>query len=105
LLFLPAGVQAESGRNSLTWKVADEEGVFGYIIYRAEQREGPFLRINARIIRKHAGPASKAGAGPYRFEDSAIEAGRTYYYFIDAVSVGGRKQRLSGVKARTAQAN
>lgn len=98
LLNLGTGAaSAASADNALTWRVADEKGVFGYIVYRGERREGPFRRVSASVIRRHR----DAGQAPYRFDDRSVEAGKTYYYFIDVISELGRKQRLSGVRSKT----
>lgn len=87
--------------NTLTWKVTEGHGIFGYIIYRSEQRQGPFLRANAKILRR--GKAESAGEtlGQYQFVDTDVLPGHTYYYFIDVVDVSGFKQRLSGVQKHT----
>lgn len=90
--------------NTLAWKVTEEKGVFGYIVYRAEHREGPFLRISRDIIRRHVAGKDSGTAETYRFVDADVVAGRTYYYFVDAISMNGRKHRLTGVQARAAPA-
>ena len=99
LLTCAGSAAASPASNSLTWRVSDEKAVFGYIVYRAEHREGPFRRANKDIIRKNG---KQADAGQYRFDDGSLEAGKTYYYFIDVISEYGRKQRLSGVRSKTA---
>lgn len=96
----PAVAAADSPANKLSWKVTDEKGVFGYIIYRAERREGPFLRVSPAIIRKPPAEPATTTAGTYRYADNSVQPGLVYYYFIDVISEGGRKQRLSGIMAR-----
>lgn len=100
LVLFPIVAWGATPGNTLTWKVTDEKGVFGYIVYRSEQRSGPFLRISREIVRKNDVPVSDATAGRYRFEDKDVEPGRSYHYFIDVISVHGLKQRLTGVQTR-----
>ncbi len=58
-------------------------------------QEGPYRRVNPDIIRaRHVTPTATSS---YRFVDVKVESGRTYYYYLDTVSDGGFKQRLSGV--------
>lgn len=94
---------AAAASNTLSWTVKDEKEVFGYIVYRADRREGPYLRASEKIIRNPKVRMSPPSTSPatYLFEDKAVQDGRTYYYFIDVISTGGKKQRLSGVVART----
>lgn len=99
LLLCITSASAAAASNSLTWRVKDEKAVFGYIVYRAEHREGPFRRVNAEIIRRHR----EVPTDQYRFDDRSAETGKTYYYFIDVISEHGRKQRLSGVRSKIAR--
>jgi hypothetical protein len=89
------GVVVDRPEVVLRWTASQEDGVYGYLVYRADRREGPFRRVNQEII--HVERDQSEGAGAYRFVDTAVEAGRTYFYYLDAVSMGGLKQRLSGV--------
>jgi hypothetical protein len=101
LLLASVPATAASSSNTLRWKAASEKGTFGYIVYRSENRDGPFLRINPAIIRGGTRDADSASdISEYRFEDTEVKSGQTYYYFIDVISNHGRKQRLSGVKAK-----
>ena len=36
----------------------------------------------------------------YTYEDREVEAGRSYYYYLESISKGGLKSRLSGVVTR-----
>lgn len=105
LLLHSGSLFAESPANRISWKVLEGKGIFGYIIYRSDQRQGPFLRASAKIIRNNDPGAAKDEPTEYEYVDDAVESGRTYYYFIDVVDVSGRKQRLSGVQKRTVRAD
>ncbi len=84
--------------NTLSWTAATEQGVFGYLVYRSDQRDGPFRRLNERIVRV---PDDDLEQHSYTYEDRAVEPGRTYYYYLDVVSRAGAKQRFSGVISKT----
>jgi hypothetical protein len=80
-------------RARLVWNATQEDQTYGYVVYRAERREGPFLRANARVVPVGTGPAP----GAYAYEDDTVEPGRSYFYYLESVSKGGAKTRLSGV--------
>lgn len=89
---------ADAPRNTLNWQAATEQGVFGYLVYRSENREGPFRRINDRIVRV---PVDVLDRHAYSFVDDNVESGKTYYYYLDVVLVTGVKQRFSGIIDKT----
>ena len=82
----------------LHWQARNEKGVYGYLVYRAERREGPFLRISREIV--HV-PPEAPDVGSYEFVDRDVEPGRTYYYTLDVVRTTGHKSRFSGVLSKT----
>lgn len=91
----PTPAAESSAEVELQWTARNEEGVYGYLVYRSQRREGPYRRVNPDIIRaRHVTPTATSS---YRFVDVKVESGRTYYYYLDTVSDGGFKQRLSGV--------
>jgi hypothetical protein len=71
------------------WTTATEINTAGFNVYRAERAEGPYTKINAQLI-----PASDALiGGKYQYEDTAVVAGRTYYYQLEDVEYGGAAAR------------
>ncbi len=84
--------------NTLNWSAATEKGVYGYLIYRSENRAGPFRRINAEIVRV---PVDGAESHGYTYDDGDVLPGRTYHYYLDVVAETGVKQRFSGVVTKT----
>lgn len=86
----------------LHWTSKDEKGVYGYIIYRSAKADGPFLRINKRIVPaiRPKSPVSGEGArlpieNRYEFKDVSADPAQTYYYSIDAVSRTGLSKQLT----------
>jgi hypothetical protein len=80
-------------RARLVWNATQEDQTYGYLVYRAERREGPFLRVNARVVRVGTGPEP----GAYAYEDDTVEPGRSYFYYLESIGKSGAKTRLSGV--------
>jgi hypothetical protein len=98
----PTAVPAPSDPSiTLTWSARNEGTVYGYLIYRAERRQGPFLRINHDIVRVDE-TATDETVSRYRWVDTTVTPGATYYYYLDTVSLQGRKSRFSGVLKKTA---
>lgn len=78
------------------WSTASEHECFGYHVYRSEQRDGPFERLTAEAIE---GGGTTDLPRDYRFEDPAVEAGETYFYYVESLSTDGRTERLTPVRA------
>ena len=98
-LALAAEAPRETDRQSvLKWQARDERGVYGYVVYRAERREGPYRRISCQIIR--VAPRAD-GVGEYAYVDRDVRAGASYFYYLDTVGLDGRKRRFSGVISKT----
>ena len=95
----PPGTSAEipGVTNTLNWTAETERGVYGYLVYRAENRDGPFLRVNEAIVRV---PDDELERHEYTWVDSDVEPGKIYHYYLDAVSAQGVKQRFSGILSR-----
>lgn len=96
LVFGASACAAAANTSTLSWNAKHEKGVYGYLIYRSEQRQGPFVRINARILKSEAKDDADANVA-YRYVDNDVKPGHTYYYYVDAVGTNARKQKLSGV--------
>lgn len=86
----------------LHWSSKEEKGVYGYIIYRSLKADGPYLRVNERIIPvpRAKDPDSSGGEKSnverrYEYVDASANPAEAYYYYIDAVSTTGLSQRLT----------
>lgn len=92
-----AGGKAEGpgGRgNVLKWTTSWERESVGFDIYRAPAREGPFERITPAPI-----PGRGVSQAPqdYRFEDTAIDPTREYYYYVEVVKANGERTKITPV--------
>jgi hypothetical protein len=92
---VPPPVTGKPGerRARLVWSATQEDQTYGYLIYRADRREGPFLRLNPKIVLVGSG----AERGTYAYEDDAVEPGRSYFYYLESLDKGAQKRRISGV--------
>ncbi len=82
--------QGNSGAVLLSWATASEVNTAGFNIYRSEKRDGPYTQINSQLI-----PTSSdnvAGA-KYQYQDTTVERGKTYYYQLEDVELGGTIKR------------
>lgn len=86
----------------LKWQVSNENNIYGYLIYRGDSENGPFLRVNKDIVR--VGENKGDGiTSTYAWRDESATAGKTYWYYIGMLNRDGSKQQLSGpqeVKAK-----
>jgi hypothetical protein len=71
---------------TVEWSTASELNTAGFNLYRGETQDGPFTRINVELI--PASPDPLIG-GSYVFTDTAVIAGRTYYYQLEDVETSG----------------
>lgn len=77
----------------LRWTVANEGSIYGYMIYRADTKDGAALRVSPEIIR--ATDASQPGtSSTYQWRDTSAAKGRTYWYSIGLVKRTGKKELL-----------
>jgi hypothetical protein len=78
----------------LRWVARDETDVYGYLVYRASRRGGPYTRVNPGIVTVVSDGAMEHA---YEFVDRNVEFGATYFYYLDLVTRSGAKKRFSGV--------
>lgn len=79
----------------LKWQVSNESNVYGYMIYRGNGEDGPFLRVDKDIIRIQ-GTVGDGQTHSYAWRDESATAGKTYWYYIGMLKRDGSKQELSG---------
>ncbi len=80
--------------NTIKWTTASEVDNFGFDIYRGDGPDGPFERINAETIE---GAGTVDEPSDYRYVDDTIDPRRTYYYYVEAISMDGRRERFTPV--------
>lgn len=101
VLAVPAAAQppapAASPRplnNTIKWSTASEVDNFGYDVFRGDKEEGPFKRLNAKII---AGAGTVDEPRYYQYVDETIEVGKEYWYYVESVSLAGVREKFTPV--------
>ncbi len=74
----------------LRWSTRREVRTAGYLLYRAENRAGPFLQLNRELVPAAYDPYL---GGTYAYTDTETIAGVTYYYQLEDVAVDGARTR------------
>lgn len=80
--------------NTITWSTASESDNFGYDVYRSENRDGPFVRITSQPV---LGAGTTDVPNDYRFVDRSIETGKAYFYYVESISMSGRRKPFTPV--------
>jgi metallo-beta-lactamase class B len=96
-LELLAALDREDGEslvNTIRWATASEVDNFGFDVYRSEREEGPFVRINPEIV-EGAGTTDEPQS--YELVDDTIDPHKTYYYYVESISMSGQRERFTPV--------
>jgi hypothetical protein len=80
--------------NTIKWSTASEVDNFGYDVFRGDKEEGPFTKLNARII---AGAGTVDEPRYYQYVDESIQAGKEYWYYVESVSLAGVREKFTPV--------
>jgi hypothetical protein len=91
---LSSAAAGETWSNTIKWATASEVDNFGYDIYRAEAADGPFERLTEEPIE---GAGTTDEVSRYEFEDHTIDPLKTYYYYIESISMEGVRERFTPV--------
>ena len=91
--------QAQADRVVVTWETVSEVGNAGFNLYRGDDAAGP-LALLAYVPAQ--GPGSTQGF-TYTVDDVAVQAGHTYWYWLESVDLSGATT-LHGPVSATVQA-
>ena len=83
---------------TLKWTTASEVDNAGFYVFRGDSKEGPFKLLNEVMI---PGAGNSETPSKYVFDDQDVEQGRTYYYYLESISLQGVKEKFSPVMSRT----
>jgi hypothetical protein len=90
------GGPSEPLRNTIRWSTASESNNFGFDVYRGDSAEGPFRRLTAEPIQ---GGLESDTQRDYEFVDDTIEEGKTYYYYVESISLDNVREPFTPVEA------
>jgi hypothetical protein len=82
----------------IRWSTETERNTAGFNVYRALSQDGPWEKINQRLI---PGSPDPLRGGSYVFTDTNVIAGIAYWYELEEVELGGRATRLERITATT----
>ena len=80
--------------NTIRWSTASEVDNFGFDVYRGESEDGPFIRLNPVPIE---GGGTTDEPRSYSFVDDTIDPHRTYYYYVESISMSGERERFTPI--------
>jgi len=80
--------------NAITWSTASESDNFGFDVYRAKQADGPYERITPQPL---LGGGTTDLPRDYRYVDRGIEAETVYFYYVESISLSGKRKRFTPV--------
>jgi hypothetical protein len=76
----------------LHWETKSEVESAGFNIFRSEQSDTGFVKLNKEPV-----PSAKwsARVRKYEYFDNTIDPCKSYYYYIDGISTNGESMRVS----------
>lgn len=80
----------------IRWSTETEVNTAGFNVYRSSSEEGPWQKINPRLI---PGSPDPLRGGSYVFTDTNVIAGATYWYELEEIELGGQATRLERTQA------
>ena len=92
-----APAAADGIKLSIKWSTSSEVDNYGFWIMRGDSENGPFKEANAKLV---PGAGNSDLPRKYTFDDVNVEMGKTYYYYLDAVSTKGVREKYSPVMAK-----
>ena len=85
---------AAQGKVTITWGTESEQECYGYYVWRAETQEGPFEKVNAKMV---PGGGTTHVPRRYRVVDQPLPMGATYYYKVEQIDLTGARRDLTPV--------
>jgi hypothetical protein len=80
----------------LSWTTASELQNLGFHLYRADSEDGPYERITSAVI---PGLGSSPHGASYRYTDSGLSNGSTYFYKLEDIETTGATKLHGPVSA------
>lgn len=81
-------------KNRIRWSTASEVDNFGYDVFRGLKEEGPFEKVNKKVI---PGQGTTDEPQEYVFFDDTIEAKTEYWYYVESISIQGQRERFTPI--------
>lgn len=81
----------------IEWQTATEIDTIGFNLYRADQIEGPYQKLNASLIPAADDPLR---GGSYHYVDANLMPNRIYYYQLEDVDIQGKTTRQEPISVQ-----
>jgi sugar lactone lactonase YvrE len=75
----------------LTWNVASQSNLKGFNLWRSQSQAGERAQLNDELI---------VGDGAFSFEDHNVQAGVSYFYFLEALYHDGAAETVGEISAQ-----
>ena len=85
---------------TLNWRTETEVNNIGFSIYRSEEKDGNYTKVNGSLIK---GAGTDATPHDYSFTDENVVFGFTYYYYIEDMDFVGNTNRSHIIKVTVGQ--
>jgi hypothetical protein len=90
-----AAFNRETSQILLKWRTESELNNLGFDVYRSENIDGKFVKINPAHIK---GAGTDSTSHDYKFIDESTVVGKTYYYYIESISFSGEREKSPTIK-------
>jgi hypothetical protein len=84
---------AEGGSVKLLWRTETEINNIGFTVYRGETEDGKYTKIT--FVN---GAGNTGMPTDYQFEDTKVEQGRIYFYYIEDIDITGERNKSKVIK-------
>jgi hypothetical protein len=81
----------------IEWETASEIDTAGFNLYRSEEVDGTYNKINSKIIPPSNDPFS---GGKYKYTDESLISGQVYYYRLEEVEMNGNRSTLGSIEVK-----
>lgn len=81
----------------IDWTTASEIDTIGFNLYRSEQIDQGFIRVNTEIIPASQEPLT---GGEYTYQDTDVVPGKVYYYLLEDIAMNGQVARNSPIEIK-----
>jgi hypothetical protein len=82
---------------TIDWTTASEIDTIGFNLYRSEQNDQGFIRVNPAIIPASQEPLT---GGEYTYQDTDVVPGKVYYYLLEDIAMDGQVTRNSPIEVK-----
>ena len=92
---IPEGQSEENKlKNTLRWTTASEVDNFGFDVYRATSKDGPYKLQTPSPI---PGTGTSDVPTKYAYVDDTIKPGQAYFYYVESISMDGTRKRFTPI--------